>query len=62
MYSVAPHAIGRSAEIIADLLQVTVVQCDRRVAASHPGSRALNQTNIDPGHLAGVGLAHTDRR
>ncbi len=61
MYSVGPHAVGRQAEIIADLSQVSV-RCDGRVAACHPRSWARDQTIIDPDHLAGVGLAHTDRR
>jgi hypothetical protein len=61
MYSVAADATKRSAEIIADLSHVTV-RCDGRVAASHPRSWARDQTIIDPDHLAGAGLEHTNRR
>jgi len=60
-YSVRRNAIGRQAEIIADLSEVTVI-CAGEVAAGHPRSWARNQTVVDPDHRAGVDLGHTRRR
>jgi hypothetical protein len=60
-YSVHRHAVGRRAEIIVDLSDVTV-RCAGGVAAAHRRSWARNQTIVDPDHRAGVGLEHTGRR
>jgi len=60
-YSVHRHAVGRRAEIIADLADVTVL-CAGEVAAAHRRSWARNQTIVDPDHRAGADLEHTGRR
>ena len=60
-YSVCRPAVGRRAEIIADLSDVTVL-CAGEVAAAHRRSWARNQVIVDPDHRAGVGLEPTGRR
>jgi hypothetical protein len=60
-YSVHRHAVGRRAEIIADLADVTVL-CAGEVAAAHRRSWARNQAIVDPDHRAGADLEHTGRR
>jgi hypothetical protein len=61
LYSVRPDAVGRRAEIIADLAQVTVL-CDGRLAARHRRSWTRDQTIVDPDHLADAALTRKDRR
>jgi O-antigen/teichoic acid export membrane protein len=60
-YSVHRHAVGRRAEIIADLSDVTVL-CAGEAAAAHRRNWARNQTIVDPDHRAGAGLEDTGRR
>jgi O-antigen/teichoic acid export membrane protein len=60
-YSVRWDAVGRQAEIIADLSDVTVL-CAGEVAAAHRRSWARNQTIVDPDHRVGAGRAHTGLR